>query len=340
MIDLRSDTVTRPSRAMLERVMSSDLGDDVFGEDPTVNELETYAASLFGMEKGLFCPSGTMTNQIAIKVHTRPGDEVICDASSHIYNFEGGGIAFNSGAQARLINGDEGRLTAEAIEAAINPDLDWLTRTRLVSLENTVNRAGGSYYTLAQVKPIRELCDKKQLRLHLDGARIFNALTVTGERPGDWGSQFHSISVCLSKGLGAPAGSVLLGDTVFIKQARRVRKAFGGGMRQAGILAAAGLYALTNNVSRLKDDHHKAEVLGRALANLPYVESVMPVYTNIVIFTLDKSRISGEQFESRMSAQGVRVSTFGKQTVRLVTHLDVSEEMLDKAVRALQSLKV
>jgi threonine aldolase len=338
-IDLRSDTVTKPSQAMLEAMMTAPIGDDVFGEDPTVIELEKYTAHLFGKEAGLYCPSGTMTNQIAIKVHTQPGDEVICDVNSHIYNYEGGGISFNSGVQARLLPGNEGRLTAEMIEPCINGDFDWLTRTTLVSLENTVNRAGGSFYTKEQIQPIYELCREKKLNLHLDGARIFNALVETNDRPEELGRYFHSISVCLSKGLGAPVGSVLLGDTDFIKKARRYRKVFGGGMRQAGFIAAAGLYALKNNVSRLKEDHHRAKKLEEELRRLHFVESVLPVYTNILICNLKKDIMSGDEFEKRLAAKKIKISSFGKQTIRFVTHLDYTDDMLDETIHALQSME-
>jgi len=268
LIDLRSDTVTKPSVAMLQAMMQAPVGDDVFNEDPTINELENYSANLFGKEKALFCPSGTMTNQIAIKVHTQPGNELICDVNSHIFNYEGGGIAFNSGVQAKLVQGNEGRLSAELIEPLINGDFDWLTKTSLVCLENTVNRAGGSYYGIELIKPITELCKKNNLKLHLDGARIFNALQETNESPANVGNCFDSISICLSKGLGAPVGSLLLGNSDFIKQARRTRKVFGGGMRQAGFLAAAGLFALKNNVDRLKEDHQKAKHLETELLKL------------------------------------------------------------------------
>ncbi len=339
MIDLRSDTVTRPSRPMFDAMMNAELGDDVFREDPTVIELQEYTAKLFGKQAGLYCPSGTMTNQVAIKVHTRPGDELICDVNSHIYNYEGGGISANSGVQARLLAGNEGRLSAELIEAAVNPEYDWLTRTSLVSLENTVNRAGGSYYTISQIRPIYEFCRAKHLKLHLDGARIFNALAETGESPKEIGQYFDSISVCLSKGLGAPVGSVLLGDEAFISQARRVRKLFGGGMRQAGILAAAGLYALKNNVGRLKEDHQKAKSLETHLKTLPFVESILPVYTNIVIFNLDKNRISGEAFERQLADKNIKISAFGKQTIRLVTHLDFTDDMLRRTIEALSEVK-
>jgi len=336
MIDLRSDTVTQPSAGMLEAMRQAQVGDDVFGEDPTVNELEDTVAEMFGKEAGLFCPSGTMTNQIAIKVHTQPGDELICDVNSHIYNYEGGGISFNSGVQAKLLAGDEGRLTAAAIEANINADYDWLTRTSLISLENTINRAGGSYYTTAQIAPITDLCKKQGLALHLDGARIFNALVATKESPKQTGSLFDSISVCLSKGLGAPVGSVLLGPKDFIRKARKVRKVFGGGMRQAGFLAAAGLYAVKNNLERLEEDHRRAAVLGALISDLPFVQAVLPVYTNIVIFHLDPKKISGTSFEKQMMERGIRVSSFGKQTIRLVTHLDFTEMMLEQCIQALQ----
>ncbi len=338
LIDLRSDTVTKPSKAMKEAMMNASLGDDVFAEDLTVIELQEYAANLFGKEAGLFCPSGTMTNQIAIKVHTQPGDEVICDVNSHIYNYEGGGISFNSGVQAKLLNGNEGPLNAELIEANINLDFDWLTRTRLVSLENTVNRAGGSFYTAEQIKPIYDLCRDKNLKLHLDGARIFNALTETNEYPKEIGSLFDSISICLSKGLGAPVGSILLGDKEFIKQARRIRKIFGGGMRQAGILAAAGLFALKNNVNRLKDDHVKAKKLEQELIKLNYVESVLPVYTNIIIFNLKRGIISGEAFEKKLAEKNIKISAFGKQTIRFVTHLDYTDEMLKTTIEVLKTV--
>lgn len=336
MIDLRSDTVTKPTKGMMEAMMNAKVGDDVFGEDETVIALEKKAAALFGKEAGLFCPSGTMTNQIAIKVHTQPGDEVICDVNSHIYNYEGGGISFNSGVQAKLLPGDRGRLSAEQTAPAINADLDWLTRTSLVSLENTVNRAGGSYYTCAQIQPIRDLCTEKKLKLHLDGARIFNALTETSESTQEIGCLFDSISVCLSKGLGTPAGSVLLGTTDFIRQARRIRKVFGGGMRQAGFLAAAGVYALDHHVKRLKEDHQRASVLGETVKSLSYIDHLMPVDSNIVIFDLSK-KVNSVDFEKKLSENGIKISAFGKQTVRMVTHLDFTDEMLDRTVKVLKS---
>ncbi len=337
-IDLRSDTVTKPSKAMMEAMMNAEVGDDVFNEDTTVIALENKSAALFGKEAGLFCPSGTMTNQIAIKVHTQPGDEVLCDVNSHIYNYEGGGISFNSGAQAKLIQGNRGRITAEEIEMNINGDFDWLTRTSLVSLENTVNRAGGSYYTLEQVKPIKKLCDAKKLKLHLDGARIFNALAETKESTKATGELFDSISICLSKGLGTPAGSVLLGTKEFIKRARRVRKVFGGGMRQAGYLAAAGIYALDNNIERLKEDHQRAKQLEAILKTLPYVESILPVDTNIVIFDINP-KISSIEMEKKLLEKNIKSVGFGKNTMRLVTHLDYTDEMLSQTEKALRSIQ-
>lgn len=337
MIDLRSDTVTKPSKGMLDAMVSAPLGDDVFMEDPTVQKLERLAASMFGTEAGIFCPSGTMTNQIAIKLHTQPGDEVICDASSHIYNFESGGLGFNSGVQAKLINGERGRITVRQVEEMINPDFDWLARTSLVSIENTANRAGGSYYALDQMKALSALCKSKGLRYHLDGARIFNALVETGTKPSELGPIFDSISVCLSKGLGAPVGSVLLGSADFVKRARRIRKVMGGGMRQAGVIAAAGIYALENNTKRLREDHSRAREIGKVLLGLPWVSEVLPVESNIIILTLS-DKLSGSDFEQKMRDKGIRVSTFGKQTVRLVTHLDFTDEMMEETVKALKSI--
>lgn len=337
-IDLRSDTVTKPSKEMLDAMFSAKVGDDVFNEDPTVNELENYAATLFGKESALFCPSGTMTNQIAIKVHTQPGEELICDVNSHIYNYEGGGISFNSGVQAKLVNGNEGRLSVEMIEPLINGDYDWLTKTSLVSLENTVNRAGGSYYKVDQIKPISTFCQSKKLKLHLDGARIFNALVESGDSVKDIGDCFDSISICLSKGLGAPVGSLLIGDKEFIKRARRVRKVFGGGMRQAGFLAAAGLFALKNNIDRLKEDHKKAKIIEAELKQLPFIDSVLPVYTNIVIFNLKKEKFTGEEFERSLAKKNIRIAAFGKQTIRMVTHLDYDDAMLTQTFKVLKDL--
>jgi threonine aldolase len=336
-IDLRSDTVTKPSKEMLEAMMNAETGDDVFNEDPTVIKLEQRLATMFGKEAGLFCPSGTMTNQIAINVHTRPGDEVICDVNSHIYNYEGGGVSRNSGVQSRLVNGDRGRITAQQVLDNINGDADWLTRTRLVSLENTVNRAGGSYYTKSMVEPIAAVCREKQLAFHLDGARIFNALEETKETTEEAGRHFDSVSVCLSKGLGTPAGSVLLGKKDFIKEARRVRKTWGGGMRQVGLLAAAGLYALDHNIKRLHEDHSRARALEKVLKDLPYIEAIMPVDTNILIFNLAE-QMSGSDFEKKLANKHIKIAAFGKQTIRMVTHMDFTDDMLTEVEKVLKAL--
>lgn len=335
-IDLRSDTVTKPSKAMLEAMFDAEVGDDVFNEDPTVLVLEEKTAKLFGKESALFCPSGTMTNQIAIKCHTQPGDELICDVNSHIYNYEGGGISSNSGVQAKLVQGDRGRITAKHIEDNINADYDWLTHTSFVCLENTVNRAGGSFYDLETIKQIKLVCEKNKLPLHLDGARIFNAIVENNYSTTDIGNQFDSISVCLSKGLGAPIGSLLLGSKSFIKKARRVRKVFGGGMRQAGYLAAAGIFALDNNIHRLTQDHLRAKEIGKVLSALSYVESVMPVDTNIVIFNLT-DKYTAVSFEEALKPFDIKLAAFGKQTIRFVTHLDFTDEMLANVIEVLKT---
>ncbi|HRG38641.1 MAG TPA: GntG family PLP-dependent aldolase [Bacteroidia bacterium] len=336
-IDLRSDTVTKPTQGMLEAMFKAEVGDDVFGEEPTVNALEQKAAKLFGMEAALFCPSGTMTNQIAINVHTRPGDEVLCDVTSHIYNYEGGGIASNSGVQAQLIQGDEGRISAQQVVEHIKPIYDWMTRTTLVSIENTGNKAGGSYYSLQQMKELSDICKKHQLNYHLDGARVFNAIVENNYSPADLGKLFDSISICLSKGLGAPVGSLLLGNKEFIRKARRVRKVFGGGMRQAGYLAAAGIYALDNHVERLKEDHQRAKLLEKIVSKLDYVDNVIPVYTNIVIFNLKKD-IQAQAYVEKLAAAGIKSSGFGKQAIRFVTHLDYTDDMLGKTEEILKKI--
>lgn len=332
-----SDTVTKPTAGMLDAMFRAEVGDDVFGEDPTVNRLEKRMAELFGKEAAVFCPSGTMTNQIAIRVHTQPLDEVICDHYSHIYQYETGGYAGNAGVGINLIEGTNGKITAEQLQAAVKPVFDWLPISKLVVLENTCNKGGGSYYTLEEIRPIRAICQKNGLALHLDGARLFNALVETGERTEEVGELFDSISICLSKGLGAPVGSVLIGDKEFIRQARRFRKVMGGGMRQAGYLAAAGLYALENHVERLKVDNDRARQLGMVLEGMDYVEAVRPVRSNIVIFDL-KDPFTAENFLAALKAKGVLALPFGPQTVRLITHLDVSEEMVEYTIEVLQSL--
>lgn len=327
-LDLRSDTLTKPSVGMREAMYAAPLGDDVFGEDPTVNALEEKIAALFGKEAALFCPSGTMTNQIAIRLHTGPQKEVICHQHSHIYLYEGGGIMANSMASVKLLTGDFGKITASQVAESINPDDVHAPETTLVSLENTMNKGGGSIYTLDEVRPIQALCQEKGLKLHLDGARLFNALVETGDAPADWGNLFDTISICLSKGLGCPIGSVLLGTKVDIKRARKVRKVFGGGMRQAGFLAAAGIYALDHQVVRLKEDHRRARSLGEFLMKAPYVVEVLPVATNIVIARLEG--ISPENYLQELSSKGIKGVKFGKDLVRFVTHLDFGDDHLEE----------
>ena len=334
MIDLRSDTVTKPTPAMLEAMMTAAVGDDVFHEDPTVQKLENYLAELFGQEAGLFCPSGTMCNQIAMKVHTQPMDEIICDKLSHVYYYETGGYAFNSGCSIRLIDGDRGRITAQQILDNIQADYDWLPVSRLVVVENTCNKGGGAIYAIAELQKISAVCREKGLKLHLDGARMFNALVASQTNAEDYHNLFDSISICLSKGLGAPIGSVLLGDKAFIKRARKVRKAFGGGMRQVGLLAAAGLYALKNNVERLEEDHANAWFLAEELKKLPYVSSVIPPETNIVIFDVASS-VNPVDLIAYLEKHGIRVVQFGPKSIRMVTHLDVNREQLEEVVRCM-----
>lgn len=337
MIDLRSDTVTRPTDLMLEAMMKAKVGDDVFGEDPTVNKLECMTATMFGMEAGLFCPSGNMTNQIAIKVHTQPGDEVICDKLAHIYQYEGGGIAFNSGCSVSLLEGDRGRFTALQVLEAINPDHDYKARTSLVALENTTNRGGGSCYNFADIITIKEVCNQHHLGFHLDGARLFNALIEKNETPKQYGEVFDSISICLSKGLGTPVGSVLLGTHTFIKKARRIRKVFGGGMRQAGFLAAAGIYALENNIDRLREDHLHAKQIATVLASKKFVGEILPVETNIVIAEI-KGTLNSVKFTQKMQEAGISLMAISPMQIRMVLHLDVSKEMVQKVIETIEKL--
>lgn len=338
-IDFRSDTVTRPTAGMLEAMMNAVVGDDVYGEDPSVRKLEQRLAAQFGMEAGLFCPSGTMTNQLAIKCFTQPMDEVICDQTAHVYRYEGGGIAFHSQASVRLLYGDRGIVTAEMIAAEINEDNIHYPNTSLVVLENTVNKGGGACYTLEQIKPISALCKSKGLKLHLDGARIFNALCATGDQAIDYGQYFDGISICLSKGLGAPVGSVLLSDIATIQKANKLRKAFGGGMRQSGFLAAAASYALDHQVARLSIDHELARQLANTLDQASYVDSVMPVETNIVIFKVAQP-YSAATIIDRLKAKNILCSATGPDTIRLVTHLDITPMMAARAIESLATLQI
>jgi len=336
-IDFRSDTVTRPTPGMLSAIHQAPVGDDVFGEDPSINELESKTAAYFGFESGLFCPSGTMTNQIAIKCHTQPGDEVICDVNAHIYQYEGGGIAFNAGASVKLIEGDRGRITAEQVRTNIQPDDVHRARTSLVALENTANRGGGSCYDLKTVAEIRAVCDEHQLALHLDGARVWNAIVVQKENPTDYSRLFHSASVCFSKSLGCPVGSVLLGNQLFIKKARRIRKVFGGGMRQAGYLAAAGIYALDHHISRLQEDHDHAQMLAEGFQAKSFVKFVLPVETNILIFELNDGQ-SAPDLVAELKKQGVLAYAIAPNRVRLVTHLDVARPQIEATLQVIKTI--
>ncbi|MGY3053861.1 threonine aldolase [Pedobacter sp. UYEF25] len=336
-IDFRSDTVTKPSEGMLDAMLHAKVGDDVYNEDETVQALEHKLARLFNMEAGLFCPSGTMTNQIAIKCFTQPMDEVICDQTAHVYRYEVGGIAYHSACSVRLLHGERGILTPELIEPEINEENVHYPSTSLVVLENTVNKGGGKCYTCSQIAPIHHLCNLKGLKIHLDGARIFNALVATGDDAHHYGQYFDGISICLSKGLGAPVGSVLLGNKATIEKAKKIRKAFGGGMRQAGFLAAAGIYALDNNIERLKDDHHHAKTLAYALSEADYVHHVVPVETNIVLFEVAKGE-AGKIVE-KFKDKGILCSTTNDKTIRMVTHLDISQVMIDEAMETIKHLK-
>jgi threonine aldolase len=325
MIDFRSDTVTKPSKEMLEFMISAPVGDDVFGDDPTVNKLEKLGADLFGMEAGLFCSSGTQTNQIAIKVWTQPGNEVICHEESHIYRYEGGGIAYNSGSSVRLLRGNDGRISASDLANNINPDDQHYPPTTLVSIEDTANRGGGVCYDFEEIKAISKECKRFNLPLHLDGARVFNALEVTKVSTLEYGAQFDSISICLSKGLGAPVGSLLIGSKEFIAKARRVRKVFGGGMRQAGIIAAGGIYALENNVKRLTEDHRRAKEVEVILKSKSWITKVLPVQTNIVVGHLPEG-VSEYDAVQKIAEYGIACVAFGKGRIRFTTHLDISDQ--------------
>ncbi|MBP6039582.1 MAG: PLP-dependent transferase [Flavobacterium sp.] len=326
-INLVSDTVTRPSVEMLNVMFNAKVGDDVYKQDPTVNELEETLADLFGMEAALFFPSGTMANQTAIKLHTQPGEQVICDKYSHIYHYEGGGASFNSGVSCCLVDGKRGMITADLVKNAINdPDFYHAPLTSLVSIENTTNKGGGACYDIETLQAIKQVCTENNLKYHLDGARLWNALVAKKQHPKQFGELFDTISICLSKGLGAPVGSVLLGTKEDMKRALRIRKIFGGGMRQSGYLAAAGLYALQNNINRLEIDHRRAKELGSLLEKMPWVANVEPVETNILIFGLQPS-IDEKLFMEKLKQKGILISSMGHGKLRIVTHLDYKEVM-------------
>ncbi len=338
-IDLISDTVTRPTNGMLDAMMRAKVGDDVFKSDPTVTMLQQKAAELFGMEDALFFPSGTMANQTAIKLHTQPGDKLFCDKWAHVYNYEGGGAAFNSGVACKLIDGDRGMFTAAQLRdiSAGRADIH-VPYSRLVCVENTTNKGGGACWDFEELKKIKQVCLNQNLDYHLDGARLFNALVVKNETPKQYGELFDTISICLSKGLGAPVGSLLLGSKAHVAKALRIRKLFGGAMRQAGFLAAAGIYAFDNHIDRLADDHKKAKDIEQVLSILPYVKKVEPVETNIIIFYV-KDYLNADNFIASMAKKNILLTPMGDGKIRIVTHLDFSEEMLEKLVYELKVFK-
>lgn len=338
MIDLRSDTVTQPTPAMKEFMMKAPLGDDVLGDEPTVKELEQLAANLFGKEAALFCPSGTMTNQIAINVHTSPGDELICHEEAHIYRYEGGGIARLSGVSTRFIRGNQGRIQPDLLEGQINPDDIHYPKTSLVCIEDTANRGGGTYYDFEDILKIKAFAKQNNLKFHLDGARVFNALTENGMDIKAYAKPFDSISVCLSKGLGAPVGSLLLGSLEMMYHARRVRKVFGGGMRQSGMLAAAGIYALNHHVERLKEDHQVAREIAAIFNSQTWVKDVSPVYTNIVMVNCEDD-VNAQEICDKLANKGILAMSLGKGSIRLVTHLDITEEDLSQLKVILPQIK-
>lgn len=335
MIDLRSDTVTIPVPEMLQAMFAAKVGDDVFGEDVTVNLLEDKIADLFGHEAALFCASGTMANQIAVKTHTQPMDEIILDKTAHIYYYETAGYAANAGVSVKLVDGDKGRITAAQVIENIQPNFDWLPKTSLVCLENTSNKGGGSCYDLSSIEEIKTVCINNNLKLHIDGARIFNAIIAKKYTTHEVGAQCDSISVCFSKGLGAPIGSALIGNKEFIRKARRIRKAFGGGMRQVGYLAAACLYALDNHIERLEVDHQHAQQIAHCLKNLSWIKEVLPCETNILIFSIDETKTTVEKVLEYLKTQEILAVQFGKTQIRMVTHLDISKNSIEKVMNAL-----
>lgn len=326
-IDLRSDTVTKPTKGMLDAMLHAEVGDDVYKEDPSINALEERLAEMFGMDEALFFPTGSMANQAALKLHTNPGEQVICDKYAHIYNYEGGGASFNSGISCKLVDGHRGMFTAEQAEASINPpDFYHSPLTSLIAVENTTNKGGGACWNFKELQSLRLLSSRNNLGYHLDGARLWNALIATGQTPKQYGELFDTISVCLSKGLGCPMGSVLIGNAELMKNAIRVRKILGGGMRQVGFAAAAGIYALDNHFERLAEDHKKAQDIGVVLSNHNAIEKVEPIETNIIIFEL-KSHVNESQFLNSLTEKGIKIIGMGSNKLRMVTHLNYTDEM-------------
>lgn len=338
-IDLRSDTVTKPTSGMLEAMCKAEVGDDVYKEDPSANALEKKVAELFGAEEALFFPTGSMANQAAIKLHTQPAEQLICHEWAHVYNYEGGGVSFNSGVSCKLLPGEKGLISAEAVEDAINPpDFYHSPLTSLVCVENTTNKGGGACYDFEELKRIKEVCVKHGLKYHMDGARLWNALVETGEDPKAYGKLFDTISLCFSKGLGTPLGTVLIGTKEAMENAMRVRKVLGGGMRQIGYMAAAGLYALDHHWERLKDDHRRAKELAECLSGCSYVKNVAPTETNIIIFYV-KEGVSETQLMKALEAEGIVISSMGQGKLRIVTHLDYTEEMHQEVLGCLPNIK-
>ena len=340
MINLISDTVTKPTKGMLEAMLNARVGDDVFKEDPSVNKLEEQLAAMFGKEKALFFPSGTMANQAAIKVHTQPGHQLICDKYAHVYNYEGGGVSFNSGVSCKLVDGHRGMMTAKQVEASINPpDFYHSPLTSLVCIENTTNKGGGACWDFNELVNIKKVCEKNGLAYHLDGARLWNALVAKNESPKQYGELFDTISVCLSKGLGCPVGSVLIGNEESIHKALRVRKVLGGGMRQAGYLAAAGLYALEHHIQRLAEDHKKAKEIETLLKSLSFIKKVEPVETNIIIFNLVPD-VNEEAFMNNLTSNAIKIISMGQGKLRIVTHLDYTNEMHERFLHLMNTMKI
>ena len=340
-INLISDTITKPTPGMLEAIMSAEVGDDVFKADPSVNALEEKVANMFGMEAALFFPSGTMTNQTAIKLHTEPGNQLICDKYAHVYNYEGGGVSFNSGVSCKLVDGHRGMMTAAQVLEAINPpDFYHSPLTSLVCVENTTNKGGGACWDFEELQKIRMVCDEHGLAYHLDGARLWNAMVARNEDPKQYGELFDSISVCLSKGLGCPVGSVLVSSKELISKAIRIRKILGGGMRQAGYLAAAGIYALDHHRERLVEDHIKAKDLADFLTKLPFVKKVEPTETNIIIFEIDDKLMPPEEFVKKLSDEQILIIGMGQGKLRMVTHLEYTDEMHMRVKEVMNRLSV
>jgi threonine aldolase len=338
-IDLRSDTVTKPSREMLEAMMKADLGDDVFGEDPTVNALQARVARLFGKDDALFVPSGTMGNEICIKVHTQPGDEIIVDADSHIFVYETAAPSLLSGVQMNPVRGTRGAFTIDQLKSAVRARAYYLPATRLICVENTHGRSGGSVVPARTLRAIREFAAGEKIKVHLDGARVWNACVASGTGPKDFAEGADSISVCFSKGLGAPIGSMIAGDADFIDRARRYRKVFGGGMRQVGILAAAAMYALDHNIERLKEDHAKARFLAEEINRTKGLQVDMEeVQTNMVIAETERSGKTRDEVLAILKSNGVLVTPERRSAIRAVTHLDASMEQVRRAAEIIRSV--